>query len=1117
MSAKWVSVVVLFAALVPRAGEASTFAFFGPEDFTRQRGQPAPETRSFTVPNPGSGFTLRIENGGRDRQYRLVSSAVVRLNGIVVVGPSDFNQTVALIEREVALAADNELVVELRSVPGSGFTLTVLGDPPVTDPPAIAITAPVPGLVTASSEVEVSGTLEGTVDTVTVNGITASFDLASFSARVPLVEGTNLLVATAANAAGESASDSISVRRDATPPLVVVETPRAGDRLVSEVVTVAGTVNDIIPGATVNEDDVRVTVNGLVAAVNNRTFFLPDLPLVPGTNAITATAVDRAGNVGSTTIEVIHTPDLAGIRMLVVDGNNQLGTIRSPLPVPLRVRLVDHKGSRLSNRPVTFSVSRGDGLVGDPDAKEREATLLTDAGGEAAVSFSLGTRTGEGFHRVRADTPGSAVFAEFCATALPTDPLRISITRAPRIRGVAGQKLGDPLSVIVTDDGGNPVPGVPVTFRVDFGGGSFAGERSIVVTTNADGIAEAQWTLGADHGVANHQASATFAGNPGFPAFFVASAVLTGPVAETRVSGIVQNSLGGPIVGARVAVLGTGLETVTAADGGFTIPRVPPGGHRVSIHGSAANDPAAGIAFPDIDYEVEVIAGVDNALDQVVVLPFLDMANAKLVGGDEDVVLGMEGVDGFAIKVFGRSVILPDGTRGEVLMSSSQVKFDKVPMPPPQGGTSLVVGTLQPAGIRFDPPAQVIYPNVAALAPGDVGDIFAFHHDIGQFVNIGPGTVSEDGDVIVSDPGFGIVQSGWHCIIRLPGGAGQCANGCAATGSADGVPITETLGLGVDHSKVIEVTFNPLGTLEGSWRSNEPTIVGVLPQAILETVATGLGSGMTSVLSPINRIGDFNSSTCQVEIDIAVLQIVQDDELWYFGGEDPPGFIDGSIEVTLTAIGATVGRFRWHVIRGSDKVEFENGADEIVKANSNSVDLRSTAASAQMKDVVVQLFYNDTFVAEHPLEVRAPTRLRSTANFDFRRGADCDTLGDSGYASFIGYEILSQFDELVRGAGINELFGTETDIEPNNWPIPEDTSFPASDGTFSDFMCVSGAGFEPAPLPPQSPLTSRIIDIIEQDWFAGSTETGKGILIQRNDFTSFIDHGRHLAIITPAE
>ena len=82
-------------------------------------------------------------------------------------------------------------------------------------------------------------------------------------------------------------------------------------------------------------------------------------------------------------------------------------------------------------------------------------------------------------------------------------------------------------------------------------------------------------------------------------------------------------------------------------------------------------------------------------------------------------------------------------------------------------GACFASGHRGPGGVIFDPPAEVTYPNVAGLPPGDVADLFAFHHDIGQFVNIGPGTVSDDGSVIVSDPGFGIVQSGWHCVIRI--------------------------------------------------------------------------------------------------------------------------------------------------------------------------------------------------------------------------------------------------------------------------------------------------------------------------------------------------------------
>ncbi len=41
--------------------------------------------------------------------------------------------------------------------------------------------------------------------------------------------------------------------------------------------------------------------------------------------------------------------------------------------------------------------------------------------------------------------------------------------------------------------------------------------------------------------------------------------------------------------------------------------------------------------------------------------------------------------------------------------------------------------------------------------------MYSFDHDLGQFVSIGTGTVSDNGMVIASDPGVGIIKAGWHC------------------------------------------------------------------------------------------------------------------------------------------------------------------------------------------------------------------------------------------------------------------------------------------------------------------------------------------------------------------
>lgn len=126
----WVVIVALLLtdlplSLAPPQSWAAAVAF-GPEDFVRGTGKPQAVVRTFAVANPTGPWTLCIANGGQHNQYGRVSSAVVMLNKITVVGPSAFNQTVAQISQAVTLQAINVLSVELRSAPGSGLTLTIV-------------------------------------------------------------------------------------------------------------------------------------------------------------------------------------------------------------------------------------------------------------------------------------------------------------------------------------------------------------------------------------------------------------------------------------------------------------------------------------------------------------------------------------------------------------------------------------------------------------------------------------------------------------------------------------------------------------------------------------------------------------------------------------------------------------------------------------------------------------------------------------------------------------------------------------------------------------------------------------------------------------------------------
>src|SRR3989442_4163250 len=78
------------------AGLAGTFTTFG-ETFQRTPGMPTTVTRRFSVPNPSTTYTLRVDNGDSPAgQFCRVSSAIVDVNGGRVIGTSDLNQNIAM-------------------------------------------------------------------------------------------------------------------------------------------------------------------------------------------------------------------------------------------------------------------------------------------------------------------------------------------------------------------------------------------------------------------------------------------------------------------------------------------------------------------------------------------------------------------------------------------------------------------------------------------------------------------------------------------------------------------------------------------------------------------------------------------------------------------------------------------------------------------------------------------------------------------------------------------------------------------------------------------------------------------------------------------------------------
>lgn len=638
--------------------------------------------------------------------------------------------------------------------------------------PTVTITSPVTLTTVGSSPIDVTGTVSDNAVSVFVNGVEADIINGGFTVTgIVLNEGMNTIAASAYDVLNNVVTANVNITLDSTPPKIFINSPEDGAVVTSSPVTVTGIINDIVRG-TVNEGQASVTVNGIEAAVVNRSFIVEAVPLVEGANTITAVGADQTGNTDSASITV--TLDLSlGKRLNMVSGNIQTASIGSQLPQPLVVSVNDENGP-ITGTTVVFRVIENNGTL---NGGQRALALETDNNGQASVTYTLGTWAGSGNNKVEVTATGVQGSVIFIASGTVGSAANIHVASGGQQRGAVNQPLPLPLVAIVTDSGFNPVGNVTVTFTVIEGRGKFSNAQSeITINTDSDGRAAASLTLGPIAGTNAHIAEATFPGSTEAPASFVATGLVPGDPGDTRISGVVLDNSNNPIPGVTMRVEGTTRQAVTDEQGVFVIENVPVGPVHLIADGSTATLSGE---YPTLMFELVTIAGQDNTLGMPIYLLPLNIETTATVGGNEDVVYTLPDVPGFSLTVKANSVTFPDGSK-EGQISVTQVHADKIPMAPPNGLQPRFIITIQPAGAVFDPPAIVTLPNVDGLAPGEKTNLYSFDHDLGQFVSIGTGTVSEDGMLIVSDPGVGVVKAGWHC-----GGNPQ------ASGSANNCPECE--------------------------------------------------------------------------------------------------------------------------------------------------------------------------------------------------------------------------------------------------------------------------------------------------------------------------------------
>lgn len=291
----WITLAIMFVMATAAWGIEPNF--FGPESFAVGKGKPVSSTRAFTA-RSGSAI-LTLENGTKPGDKR-VSTGSIFFNGAEIVFPADFNQQVGTIVRSVTLKDNNMLSVNVGGAPGSFVTLSITpGEGP---PPPSAPTA----RLQADPQTISSGgvaTLSWTTTNAERVTIVPEPGVVSLAGSVQVHPTQTTLYRLVAEGPGGQAVAETTIVVTTPKPLGITFAPYKGGSLAGA--TVEG--QEITVGGTVvvaNPAEIGVTVNGVVAQVNDGNFIANDVPLSEGLNTLTASAIDAAGQVWSASAEV---------------------------------------------------------------------------------------------------------------------------------------------------------------------------------------------------------------------------------------------------------------------------------------------------------------------------------------------------------------------------------------------------------------------------------------------------------------------------------------------------------------------------------------------------------------------------------------------------------------------------------------------------------------------------------------------------------------------------------------------------------------------------------------------------------------------------------------------
>ncbi len=423
----------------------------------------------------------------------------------------------------------------------------------------------------------------------------------------------------------------------------------------------------------------------------------------------------------------------------------------------------------LQPRELAYADVSGDGVVNEDDSRELVRLILQD---REAVSLALTevreTSPTDGESSVSSNRR-TGIIVRF---SLPLDPQRVQLTQDDFFATVNGRKLntraelssdGRKASLFVTDK-------IPGSARVDV---TLKSERLVdLLGRKVDG--DADGVEGGD-----------------FKFYYVTEAVVAVPNTVIKGTVLASEKRDGqdvPLKGVTVRVAGAEMQTVTDENGQFSL-NCPAGRFFAEVDGrtSPLSKFPEEAYYPFVVKAWEAVAGSNDNLAAgtgKIYLPLVPKGALKEVSATVETKVGMTpelvgsnpALAEVGLTVPPGALRKEDGTIGGKV-GMAPVAPDRLPEPlAPDLNFPLVITIQTDGASNFDQPVAVRFPNLPdpvtgeRLKAGEKTGLWSFNHDTGSWELQGPATVTDDGLYVVTDPGVGVRQPGWHGV--LPGSQG---------------------------------------------------------------------------------------------------------------------------------------------------------------------------------------------------------------------------------------------------------------------------------------------------------------------------------------------------------